>query len=329
MYMKLTSIALISISSILVACSSGSTTNNNNSVIYVPTINYSPGNKTAVTTSIAGGNPIIAEIDTGSEITVVNESAIGTNLTKTSESLTIIYGAGTNKVSGYLAYGSVGFTTTNGQFIKTSPNTPLLVVTSGSVNQGGGNNAILGMRMNNQVSARLFMPYPYNQMMVLNRTKNFIAFGNLSTAQLNKFAVVAQQQINCANLAPINTANNYCWNSPVSATTYTYSLKDNKTSESNYPTIFDSGEALGNIYITPMPNWIESNEKGEVTNNVTAVINTNKGAIPLPITLPLHYTPALTPPGAINPGNLLFESYQVLFNQRDGTMGFVLQNESW
>lgn len=313
---------------LLAACSSGNSSNNNQ-VVYVPTFTYNPGNKTAVMASVAGGNQVIAEIDTGSEMTVVNESAVGSALTKTSESLTITYGAGTNQVSGYIAYGSVSFTTTDGKTIATSPNTPLLVVTSGNVNQGGGNNIILGMRMDNQISARLFMPYPYNQMMILNRSESFIAFGNLSAPQLNKFAAVTQQISNCNNLTTLNTAQNSCWNSPSNATTYTYSTGRDSTGESNYQTIFDSGEALGNVYLTPMPSWIESNDKGEIKNTVTAVINTNQGAIPLPMTLPLHYKPALNPPGVINPGNIIFESYQVLFNQRDGTMGFLAPNESW
>lgn len=280
--------------------------------------------------SIGGGPQIVAEIDTGSEITVIDESAVGTNITKTAESITVTYGAGTNTVSGYLAYGTVQFTTSSGSTLTTSSTTPILVVESGSVNQGGGNNAVLGMRMDNQVSSRLFLPAPYNQMMVLNRSESFITFGTLTESQLQQFATINQQQITCVNLKVPNTASNNCWGTMESSVTYSYSLVSGGTGSTNYTTIFDSGEAIGNFYLgSGIPDWMTLDGR-TITNQLSATINTNTGPLILPLTTPMHYTqPLESSSNTVNPGNQLFNSYQVLFNQTNGTMGFLDYNESW
>lgn len=312
---------------IIMSCSAGNSANN--AVAVVPTFNYDPGNKTATMVSIGSGKEIIAEIDTGSEMTVIDESCVGTNIVRTNESLTITYGAGTNTVSGYVAYASIKFTQQDGSVLSTNKNTPILVVTQGSVNQGGGNSAILGMRMNTQISSRLFLPYPYNQMMVLNRSESFIAFGNLNNAQLAKFALISQTNIPCNNLGINYSSGTSCWNTPQNAVTYQYSFGGSNFGESNYVTIFDSGEARGNIYIDPMPSWINLDSNNVVLNQVSASLNTSQGSLPLPITTPLYYKQPLTPPGSINPGNLLFNSYQVLFDQSSGQMGFLASQDSW
>lgn len=319
---------------ILVACSSGSSSTDNASygVATVQTFNYNPGNKTAVMVSIGDGTPVVAEIDTGSQLTVVNESFVGSNITKTSESLQIIYGAGTNTVSGYLAYGSVKFTTTNGETLSTSSNTPLLVVTSGSVNQGGANNAILGMRVNTQVSSRLFLPYPYNQMMLLNRSESYIAFGNLTSEQLSQFALINQVQSTCDNLGITQTASNPCWVSNQDSVTYSYSIPDDQgggNGDTNYTTIFDSGEAVGNFYLESIPSWMTFyGSTSDISNNLSATLNTNKGPLLLPLTSPTRYTQPLGSSNTVNPGNAFFNSYMVLFDQTDGYIGFVDYNES-
>lgn len=314
---------------LLCGCSLGSSTSNNK-LAFVPTFNYMPGNKTATYVSIGGGESVIAEIDTGSEMTVVDKNYIGSNIIRTTESLTIVYGGGTNTVSGYIAYGSVEFTTSDGSKLRTSSQTPILVVESGSVDQGGGNNAILGMRMNNQISPRLFLPYPYNQMMVLNRSENFIAFGALSQTQLSKFAMLSQTQSPCQNLVNnISVSDNLCWSPESNSVTYRYSKSSGGHGESDYATLFDSGEAHGNIYITPMPSWIESSGDGVIENHISAVLNTSKGKFPMPITTPIRYKQSLTPPGIVNPGNLLFNQYQMLIDQNSGAIGFVESTENW
>lgn len=315
----------------IVACSSGSSSGNATTptnIAYVPTFNYQPGNKTAVMASIGGGTQIVAEIDTGSELTVVNESYVGTNIRKTSQIIPITYGAGTNQVSGYLAYGSVSFVTSSGMVLSTSADAPIVVVTEGSVNQGGGNNAILGMRMDNQVSSRLFLPYPYNQMMVLNRPESYIAFGSLTSAQLSAFATIAQNQIPCYNYDVPNTESNICWGTMESSVTYTYS-DGNTFGNVNYSTVFDSGEAIGNFYLQSIPSWMNLTGDNIITNQLSATVNTSAGALSLPLTEPMKYTQPVRSGNVVNPGNQLFNTYQLLFNQSNGTIGFLGYAESW
>ncbi len=324
---------LIIVPLVFTACSSGSNNSSNvtqNSLITVPTFNYQPGNRTAVMVSIGGGTQTVAEIDTGSQITVVNESAIGDNIVKTTESMQMVYGAGANIVSGYLAYGSVQFTTASGEKLSTAPNTPIMVVTSGSVNQGGGNNVILGMRMDNQVSARLYLPTPYNQMMILNRSESFIAFGTLSTAQLQKFSTINQQPTFCNNFNVPQTMPNKCWDTMESSVTYNYSLTGGGSGSTSYTTIFDSGEPIGNFYLgSGIPSWMNL-DGHSITNQLSAVVNTNNGQLPLPLTIPMDYTqPESATSNVVNPGNLLFNTYQILFNQNNGQIGFLAANESW
>ncbi|AUR51868.1 hypothetical protein [Aquella oligotrophica] len=316
---------------LVVACSSGTGGSNsvlNQDVVFVPTLNYEPGNKTAVQASIGGGPEIIAEIDTGSELTVINESYVGNNIQKTSQIIPVTYGAGTNQVSGYLAYGTIQFTTTSGTVLSTSANAPIVVVTEGSVNQGGGNNAVLGMRMDNQVSSRLFLPYPYNQMMVLNRSESYVTFGLLNNTQLGKFATISQKQIPCYNYNVPATESNICWGTSESSVTYTYS-ESSGFGSSNYSTVFDSGEAIGNFYLESVPYWMVLTGNGIITNQLTATINTSSGVLPLPLTQPMKYTQPVRSGNVVNPGNQLFNTYQVLFDQVSGIMGFAPYTESW
>lgn len=310
---------------ILYGCNSGSTTPTVASTLTVNTYNYNPGNKTGVNITIGNGNTLQAEIDTGSDMTVVNESAIGPDVIVTSESLSMTYGGGTNTVSGHIGYGSVAFTASNGTKLISSPNTPLLVVDEGSVNQGGGNDAILGMRMNNQVSVRLYLPNPYNQMMILNRPLNQITFGQLNQSQLNNFANIQQVTTTCINYGVSVTVNNSCWDLADSAINYTVTDTHRTESTYNYHTILDSGEANATFYFSPAPSWMNYESVGLVIlNPITVTANTDKGLIPLPLTSQTYYQD--NPGNTVNPGNNLFNYYQVLFDQTNGIIGFQNSN---
>ncbi len=78
-----------------------------------------------------------------------------------------------------------------------------------------------------------------------------------------------------------------------------------------------------------MPSWIESSGDGVIENHISAVLNTSKGKLPMPITTPIRYKQSLTPPGIVNPGNLLFNQYQMLIDQNSGEIGFVESTENW
>ncbi len=306
---------------LIYACSSGNTTTRDGQTVSVNTYNYNPGNKTAVNITIGGSAPIQAEVDTGSDMTVVNESAIGPNIVKTNESISITYGGGQNTVSGYLAYGSVTFTTSSGATLSSESNTPILVVTQGSVNEGGGNNAILGMRMNNQVSVRLYLPFPYNQMMILNRPLSQLTFGQLSPTQLNEFANIQEINTNCVNYQVPVTITNKCWNLAQNAVNYSVSGTNDSF---NYETILDSGEENASFYFSPAPVWMNYNSDNIILNTITVTANTDKGLILLPLTPQVYYRD--NPGNAVNPGNNLFNYYQILFDQADGIVGFKNYN---
>jgi hypothetical protein len=317
---------LLSLFSILCLtnCSSGNS-NTSNNLVTINTYNYNPGSKTAVNVSIGNSAPIMAEVDTGSDMTVVNESAVGANITKTNQIISLSYGGGENTVTGYLAYGVVAFTTATGTTLKSSANTPILVVTTGSVNEGGGNNAILGMRMNNQVSVRLYLPSPYNQMMILNRPKKQLVFGQLSPAQLNEFSNIQELESTCVNYGVPKTATNACWDIATNSVSYTYD-ESGVQNTSDYSTVFDSGEGNASFYFSPAPAWMHYNKDDIITTPITVTANTNKGPVVLPLTSTVYYRDL--PRSTANPGNNLFNSYQVLFDQTDGIIGFQDYNNS-
>lgn len=307
-------------STTLISCNSGSTNPNSvPSLVTIKTFDYNPGYKTGVNISIGGSNPIIAEVDSGSNLTVVNESAIlGSNITMTSESLQLIYGGGTNTVKGFIGYGSVSFTTDNGQVINSSPQTPILVVTSGTVNLGGGNNAILGMQMNNQTSVRLFLPYPYNQMMILNRPQNQLSFGELNFQQLSSFANIKLESEACQSHNVQTLMNNVCWMTESIPVKYKYSQNGLPDGDVTYGTLFDSGAGNAMFQFSSPPSWLTHHDS-IITNVITASVDTLSRTIPLPLPETLIYQE--NSDDKVNAGNNLFNTYQVLFNQRDGIIG--------
>jgi hypothetical protein len=320
--------ALFIICFALATCNSASTavTTPRYASITVNTFDYNPGNKTAVNVSIGGGPLAIAEIDSGSDLTVANESVVGPNIIKTSESATVSYGGGQNTVSGYIGYGSITFTTSNGSTISTNSNTPILVVESGSVDEGGGNNIILGMRMNNQVSSRLYLPYPYNQMMILNRAMGKIIFGNLTKSQVASFGTMQMVNSTCVNYNVPATSNNICYEVGDNSVNYTYQTGDIESTVT-LKTIFDSGEANANFYFSPAPSWMVYDRDGVIQTPITASLNTSHGILPLPLPSVLYYD--RDSGDTANPGNLYFNTYQVLFDQADGLTGFLESNASF
>ena len=308
------------ISITLTACNSGTINSNSTpSLVTIKTFDYNPGYKTGVNISIGGSNPIIAEVDSGSNLTVVNESAVlGANITMTSESMQLTYGGGINTVKGLIGYGSVSFTTDTGTVISSSPQTPILVVTDGTVNLGGGNNAILGMQMNNQTSVRLFLPYPYNQMMILNRPQNQLSFGQLSFQQLSNFANIQLESEACQSHNVKTSMDNVCWMTESIPVKYKYSQNGTADGHITYGTLFDSGAGNAMFQFSTPPSWL-TYSGSIITNTITASVDTSNGIIPLPLPTTLIYQ--VSSDEKVNAGNNLFNTYQVLFNQRDGIIG--------
>jgi hypothetical protein len=113
-----------------------------------------------------------------------------------------------------------------------------------------------------------------------------------------------------------------------SSVTYTYS-DGNTFGNVNYSTVFDSGEAIGNFYLQSIPSWMNLTGDNIITNQLSATVNTSAGALSLPLTEPMKYTQPVRPGNVVNPGNQLFNTYQLLFNQSNGTIGFLGYAESW
>lgn len=159
--------------------------------------------KTDTYVKIAGNSAAaLAEIDTGSQITVVTQAMVGPNIQMTSQTITLDYGQGENILVGTLGYGTVSFTTSDHKTLTTSPNTPIVVVPA--IPQGDYD-VILGMDLHTQVAARLYLPYPYNQMFVLNKTGGYLTVGTLTQSEINQFGTYQLQMTPCDNMAVSNT----------------------------------------------------------------------------------------------------------------------------
>lgn len=238
----------------------------------------------------------------------------------TSESLTLSYGGGINTVSGYIGYGSVSFTTTSGTTLSSGAQTPILVVSQGTVNLGGGNNAILGMQLNNQTSVRLFLPTPYNQMMLLNKPQSQLIFGQLSFAQLSEFANIQLESETCQNHQVTTSMTNTCWMTESIPVAYTYSQSGLPDGQVTLGTLFDSGAGNAMFQFESQPTWLQL-QGNVIENTITAKVGTSQGVLPLPLTTTMIYE--ANSDNKVNAGNNLFNTYQVLFDQTDGIIGLL------
>ena len=143
----------------IVACNSGGGGSNETVPVFasvtVPTTTYA--SKFALYASVAGGPATLAEIDTGSDFLMIESSYVGRNIIMTNESITYIYDHGTNPRTGYLGYTTVNLLNgeSGGTIISTNNQVPVIVVADGVVNSNPKeNHAILGLRMDSNVSAK-------------------------------------------------------------------------------------------------------------------------------------------------------------------------------
>lgn len=293
----------------------------NISVVTVPstldfnTTEYHTGSyKYGIMTSIGGSAPILSEIDTGSPITVVNADAVGPNIIKTNQPLSITYG-GNRTVTGYLAYGSISLTASNGTTITTSPNTPLLIATDNNT-PDGPNQALLGVELNNQVSMRLYLPYPYNQMMLINFPNNKITFGTFNKAQMQKLGSVQLNPTQCSNIDVNSSLTNTCWNDRDIQVKYNF----DDLNTSVYSTVFDTGGSNHSNFELP-------NQPIGWNTNPTASLVTSRGVMSIPLSLPAVYSKSSA--NKVNSGAYIFQVYQVLYNQIAGTIGLLDANSSF
>ncbi|MEY4504374.1 MAG: hypothetical protein RL154_668, partial [Pseudomonadota bacterium] len=335
------------------------------STLDIATANYDT-TKTSLMMSVGNANPAVAEIDTGSQLTVidfnatkqsdyqtgdVNISSGGTacynkivdlaknNKLNTEENLSaspynckvMAYDYGNRTVYGFMANGSVSITTTNDMKIKTNPNTPLFI--SNNVNNNNGaksiNSIIMGVGMNNQVSAKNYMPYPYSAMMMIDRNSNKITFGNFSAQILSSFGFVqlslmgqseCLNALNFVNLQPTDT-NISCWNTQAAPVVFTQS---GGYSGGSMPSLLDSGAVNGTLQYAIPPSWLDYNKTTGVSSINGAYLPTSKGNITIQLPLPLSVVSSSA--SKVNVGNVVFQYNKVLYNQLNGTLGLLPNN---
>lgn len=305
---------------LLTACSSG--TNSSAPIeqfesIAVPTTTYA--GKFAVYTKVGGSSTsTLTEIDTGSDFFLIESSYVGSDIQMTNESITYTYDHGTNPRSGYLGYTSIVFVDESGlPIISTSNKVPVIVVADGVVGNQG-NHAIMGLRMNSNVSVKLFLPYPYNQMFMVDAIHSQLVFGNFMTSNLKTFGQVQLAESACSNLGVNSSITNVtCWNDM--AIPVAYDISGNPSGITIYNSLFDSG-ASSSFQSSPLPSWLVLSGS-TIENKMTAKLGTSNGQYPIPLTSSISAFDTNFNGNIVNAGNQLFNFYKVLFDQKDGTIG--------
>lgn len=329
---QINNIAIISILAsmfVVASCSSGggNSSQTNNPIyatISVPATTYADAksSKFAVYTSAGNGKNTLTEIDTGSDLYVIESSYVGSNIYYTGESITLAYDHGTIKRSGLVGYTSVSFLSENGAtLISTASNqVPVVVVPDGVIsNVESQNHAIMGMRMDGNVSVRLFLPYPYNQMFIMNMPERQLEFGNFTSQQMSGFGMVQAPESACDHYTVSSSSNNLCWNDMHLPVKYT-ATKDGTQIESIFNSLFDSG-ASSSFQFKPLPDWLVVSDSNKVKNPVAATIMTTQGSMALQLTDPTSAFANESNGGIVNVGNNIFNFYQVLYNQVNGQVG--------
>ena len=292
--------------------------------VAVPTTTYS--SKFALYTSVAGGTPVLTEIDTGSDFLMVESSYVGSNIVMTNESITYTYDHGTNPRTGVIGYTTVSLLNgqTGGSVISTNDQVPVIVVADGVVNSNPKlNHAIMGLRMNSNVSAKLYLPYPYNQSFIFNAPQSQLIFGNFSESQLSSFGTINLSESSCSNSGVTATATNPCWNDMAIPVNYT--ISGAPSTPMQYNSLFDSG-AASSFQFSPLPSWMNVNSNNVLQNTVSASLVTTAGSLNIPLTSVVSAYDSSYNGGIVNVGNNIFNSYQVLFNQQNGTIGLFAAN---
>lgn len=312
---------------LIAGCSGGSSTStstNSYASISVPTTTYQDSltaSKFAVYTKAGNGASTLTEIDTGSYFYVIESSYVGSDITMTNESITLNYDHGNVQRSGFIGYTNVAFLSQSGStIISTNSQLPVVVVPDGVINNDPTkNHAIMGMRVNNEVSVKLFLPYPYNQMFILDAPKQKLTFGNFSPVQLSNFGMVQLPESACANANVATSAVANCWNDMAVPVNYTSTYQGVQT-ETMLNSLFDSG-ASSNFQYDPLPSWLNVNSSGEIENQIMASLSTNLGNLNIPLNQPTAGVVSNTNGGLVNVGNNIFNFYAVLFDQQNGRIG--------
>lgn len=311
------------LASAITACSSGNNSNASYASLSVPATTYqdAASTKFAVYTSAGGGKQTLTEIDTGSDLYVIESSYAGANIRYTGESMTILYNHGMVARSGLVGYTSVNFLSESGNVLISSVNNqvPVLVVPDGVIsNNASQNHAIMGMRMDGNVSVRLFLPTPYNQMFMMDMPDKQLIFGNFSPNQISQFGLIQLAESACDHYSVDSDRTNKCWNDMQIPVNY-MATHNGAPIESTFNSLFDSG-ADTSFQFSPLPDWLVV-ERNSIINPIAPSVNTTKGVMSLQLTDNVAAVDSNYNGGIVNVGNNLFNYYKVLYNQNTGNIG--------
>lgn len=264
--------------------------------------------------------PAKVTLDTGSSMLVLEKQYL-TNFRAdlSGETVTMGYGNGSRIVHGKMVYTNVTLDTTPKI---TAINVPVLMVPDGTFSDRAG---IMGMEMGNQTSVWRHLPAPYHQMMVVNGPASTVSFGELSSDEVNQFATFKLNEGRCMNVIEPegDNAGITCWRTRKIPVTYTFQSADGKVVfEGQYNTIFDTGGGLTHFYLKPVPEAVAQLTEGQTFNGGLGMRLTsdNLGAVDLPATDKIKVF--VSKRNVVNSGYPVFYQKTVLFDARDGVIGF-------
>lgn len=289
------------------------------SLVTAPTIQANKKTYTMITVGDAA-TPVKVTLDTGSSMLVLEKQYV-TNFRSdlANNTITMEYGNGAMVLKGRVVYTNV---TLNTSPAITATDVPILMVPDGTFKDRGG---IMGVEMNSQTSVWRHLPLPYNEMMIVSGPDSSVSFGALNNEEINAFATVQLNEAACANAIQPEPAyaTVTCWATRKIPLTYTFKSPDNQVVyQAQYNTLFDTGGVLTHFFLQPIPDEISELTKDQHFNGViTMSLSTNNaGAIELPATQQVGMIASKR--NFVNSGFDVFRQMAVLFDARDGVVGF-------
>lgn len=268
------------------------------------------------------GTPAKVTLDTGSSMLVLEAQYLKSYRADASnKAVTMSYGnKGTQRMNGAIVYANVALNTNP---VIIARDVPIVMVPNGTFHDGRA--GIMGMEMSNQTSLWKHLPSPYNQMMVINGPASTVSFGSLSDNDINTFATVQLNEGRCNNnVTPeSNYANSTCWATRKVPVNYTFTSSDGKVVyKATYHTIFDTGGDNTHLFVQPVPNALKPYLQNTIfAGVVTMGINSdNQPNFMIPTTQVVGVVKSKR--NVVNSGNQVFYDKTVLFDAKDGMIGF-------
>ncbi|HEU5281053.1 MAG TPA: hypothetical protein VFU82_03625 [Gammaproteobacteria bacterium] len=279
-------------------------------------------NKKTMTMVYVGNSttPAKVTLDTGSSMLVLEKQYLSNARADLSgKTVSMGYGNGAMMVHGQIVYTDVTLNTTPKI---TAVNVPVLMVPDGTFSDRAG---IMGVEMNNQTSVWRHLPAPYNEMMVVNGPDSTVSFGELSRDEVNQFAVYQLNEGRCNNTVQPEAAyaGIACWATRKIPVTYTFKSADGEVVfDAQYNTVFDTGGVLTHFYLQPVPDAVAELTQGQTFNGKLGMRleSNNAGVINLPATDNIKVF--VSKRNEVNSGYRIFYEKTVLFDARDGVVGF-------